>query len=66
MKRRLRRSPDRADMLALLFDSSGDALALLPERTRGPTERELLVAEMSRYSGPGFVEGKRPKKEKAT
>ena len=36
-------------MLALHFDCSMDSLALLPDRYSEPTEREELMAEMSRW-----------------
>jgi hypothetical protein len=51
MKRRLGRSPDRADMLAMLVDSSSDTLAMWePRREREPSVAALLRAEMTRWS----------------
>ncbi len=49
MKRRLRRSPDRADMLALLFDSSGEWLpaATPDQRIATQSAASLLRREMT-------------------
>lgn len=46
MKRRLHRSPDRADMLALLFDSSSEWLANAGDYRRTESPAALLRAEM--------------------
>jgi phage terminase large subunit len=46
MKRRLRRSPDRADMLALLFDSSGEWLPANTNESRIESPATLLRSEM--------------------
>jgi len=46
MKRRLGRSPDRADMLALLFDSSGEWLPATRTENRSESPASLLRAEM--------------------
>jgi hypothetical protein len=46
LKRRLRRSPDRADMLALLFDSSGEWLPANAHESRIESPAKLLKAEM--------------------
>ena len=46
IKRRLGRSPDRADMLAMLFDNAWDAIAYTAPKYREPTARERFIAEM--------------------
>ncbi len=47
MKKRGRGSPDRADMLAMLFDSTGDWAATLPQTNPAPSAAQKLRAEMT-------------------
>jgi hypothetical protein len=49
MKSRLGRSPDRADMLALLFDSSWDWMSDQPIQPRSPSAAQLLREEMANW-----------------
>jgi len=46
MKKRIARSPDRADMLAMLFDSSWDALAMTASRPDVPSAAAILRSQM--------------------
>jgi phage terminase large subunit len=46
IKRRLGRSPDRADMLAMLFDNAYDAVSFMAPTHHEPSDRERFRSEM--------------------